>query len=90
MFLFALTTQAAIVIAMRRINLEALKFWLSQNGSLAKEDLASRSRIKFYTIGRIIDGVREPSELEQTAICKATGLTMDELFPVSKQEKSVS
>lgn len=73
---------------MRTINLDNLKLWLLQNGPLAKEDLASKSRIKFYTIGRIIDGKRMPTELEQTAICRATGLERDELFPVSKQEKS--
>jgi transcriptional regulator with XRE-family HTH domain len=74
---------------MRTINLDKLKYWLVQNGALAKEDLASKSRIKFYTIGRIIDGKRMPTELEQTAICKATGLTKDELFPtVESKEKS--
>lgn len=78
---------SAIVNFMRTINIENLKLWLLQNGPLAKEDLASKSRIKFYTIGRIIDGKRMPNELEQTAICKATGLTIDELFPIFDEKK---
>jgi hypothetical protein len=73
---------------MRTINLDELKLWLIQNGSLAKEDLASSSRIKFYTIGRIIDGKRMPNDLEQNAICKATGLKRDHLFPLASETKS--
>lgn len=72
---------------MRTINLDNLKLWLLQNGPLAKEDLASKSRIKFYTLGRIIDGKKMPNELEQTAICRATGLTKDELFPAVESKK---
>lgn len=73
---------------MRTINLEQLHFWLSQNGPLAKEDLAYKARIKFFTLDKIVRGVRMASELEQTAICKATGLKRDELFPITKSEKS--
>lgn len=75
---------------MRTINLETLQFWIIDNGPLAKEDLASRARIKFFTLDKVLRGVRMPSELEQMAICQATGLIRDELFPVTKQEKSVS
>jgi len=73
---------------MRTTNLDQLNYWLSQNGQLAKEDLAYKARIKFFTLDKIIRGVRMASELEQTAICKATGFKRDELFPASKQEKS--
>ncbi len=75
---------------MRKINHTLLNEWLQVNGELAKEDLASLARIKFHTVKRIIAGEKMPSELEQTAICKATGLKRDELFPASKQEKSAS
>jgi hypothetical protein len=69
---------------MRTTNLDQLNFWLLQNGQLAKEDLASKSRIKFFTLDKIIRGVRTASDLEQAAICSATGLKRDELFPVAQ------
>jgi transcriptional regulator with XRE-family HTH domain len=72
---------------MRKINLNELNLWLMNHGDLAKEDLASRARIKFHTIKRIVEGKKMPSELEQTAICKATGLSRDLLFPVVENKK---
>jgi hypothetical protein len=73
---------------MRTTNLNHLNFWLSQNGPLAKEDLAHEARIKFFTLDKIIRGVRMASELEQTAICRATGLKRDDLFPIANREKA--
>jgi len=75
---------------MRNVNLDALKFWLIANGPLAKEDLCHRARIKFFTLDKIVRGVRMPTELEQIAICQATGINRDELFPTAKPEKSAS
>ena len=72
---------------MRNINLDALRFWLLNNGPLAKEDLCHGARIKFFTMDKIVKGLRMPSELEQKAICEATGLERDDLFPITKQEK---
>lgn len=73
---------------MRTTNLDQLNYWLSQNGQLAKEDLAHKARIKFFTLDKIIRGVRMATELEQTAICKATGLKRDDLFPTANREKA--
>jgi hypothetical protein len=73
---------------MRNFNKQLMDFWLVNNGPLAKEDLCHKARIKFFTLDKIVRGLRMPSELEQTAICKATGLERDELFPITKQEKS--
>ena len=75
---------------MRTVNTQLLNEWLAINGELAREDLASKARIKFHILKRIIAGERMPKELEQMALCKATGYDRDELFPVSKQEKSAS
>jgi hypothetical protein len=75
---------------MRNVNLDTLKLWLLQNGPLAKEDLASKSRIKFFTLDKIIRGVRRPSELEQIALCKATGLSRDDLFPLDQKTKETA
>lgn len=75
---------------MRATNLDQLSYWLSQNGQLAKEDLAHKARIKFFTLDKIIRGVRMASELEQTAICKATGLKRDQLFPVAQNKEKLA
>lgn len=75
-------------IFMRHTNLNQLNFWLVSNGPLAKEDLCHMARIKFFTLDKIARGVRNATEIEQAAICQATGLDRDTLFPVSKQEKS--
>ena len=75
---------------MRNINLDALKFWLISNGPLAKEDLCHKARIKFFTMDKIVKGLRMPTELEQIAIAKATGLSRDELFPVVENKKESS
>lgn len=73
---------------MRTTNFDQLNYWLAQNGQLAKEDLAHKARIKFFTLDRIIRGVRMATELEQTAICLATGLERDDLFPTVNKEKA--
>lgn len=75
---------------MRTVNLDKFKSWIICHGELSKEDLASRSRISFYTIDRILQGKTVPSELQQIALCKAMEIERDELFPASKQEKSAS
>jgi hypothetical protein len=75
---------------MRTINLNALNFWVATNGPLAKEHLASKACIKFHSLKRILEGTRMPTELEQTAICQATGLDKDTLFPVVENKKNVS
>ena len=69
---------------MRKLNKTLLEQWLNDNGHLAKEDLAHYSRIGFYKLRRIIVGEKDASELEQKAICKATRLKRDDLFPLIK------
>ena len=75
---------------MRKLNAHKLNEWLAINGELSREDLASKSRIKFHILKRIIDGKRMPRELEQIALCQATGLTKDELFPLIVEIKKES
>lgn len=72
---------------MRYINLDALKIWLINNGPLAKEDLCHMARIKFFTLDKIARGVRMPTELEQIALCQATGLDRNDLFPIVLENK---
>jgi transcriptional regulator with XRE-family HTH domain len=73
---------------MRTFDRDRFNFWLSLKGPRALENLAVEIGIGFYTLKRIRKGEREPKLPEQLALCKGTGLTMDELFPVSKQEES--
>jgi hypothetical protein len=72
---------------MRSFNKQLMDEWLAINGELAREDLASKARIKFHTVKRIVAGERKPTELEQTAICKATGLDREALFPTVERKK---
>jgi hypothetical protein len=73
---------------MRTIDLDKLRYWLAANGPLAKEDLASKARIKFFTLDKIVKGLRMPTELEQRALCEATGILRDDLFPTANREKA--
>jgi hypothetical protein len=71
---------------MRKLNLNILSKWLSDNGPLAKEDLCHLARIRFYTLDKILREERKVSELEQIALCNATGFSKDELFPIAKKQ----
>ena len=75
-------------MVMRKLNTQLLNEWLTINGELSREDLASKSRIKFHTLRRIVTGEKVASELEQIAICRALEMDQDELFPLTKQGKS--
>lgn len=72
---------------MRKINTTLFNSWLISHGDLAKEDLASKSRIKFHTVRRIALGEKMPSELEQIALCKAMEIERDQLFPIFDEKK---
>ena len=75
---------------MRKLDRDQLNFWASRfpNESEAIANLVVGTGIGFYTLRRVFQGKREPEKAEQFALCEATGLEMDELFPISKQEKS--
>lgn len=75
---------------MRHLNTQLIEAWLRKQGPLAKEDLASGARIKFFTLDRILKGVKNASELEQSAICQVTGLSKDNLFPTVESEEEAS
>lgn len=75
---------------MRKIDLDQLKFWSTQNGpsmSKAISKLVTRTGIGFYTLRRVFQGKRDPSYSEQLALCEGTGLSMDQLFPVVENKK---
>lgn len=75
---------------MRKIDLVTLNFWLLQQGPRAKEDLASKLGMSFYTLRRILKGEKEPKGPEQIALCQVTGLLKDELFPVCEARKETA
>jgi transcriptional regulator with XRE-family HTH domain len=71
---------------MRKLDLEKFLEWLSKRKSGLAE-LSILTGIGFYTLRRIAQGKREPKQVEQIAIVQATGLSLDELFPVLQAEK---
>lgn len=73
---------------MRTLNLKLLNDWLEENGPRSKELLAAKAEISSFSVGRILKGEKRPTGPEQIAICLATGIKRDELFPATKQEKS--
>lgn len=72
---------------MRKLDRDQLQLWIATNGVLAKENLSALSGIGFYTLRRILQNRREPKMCEQLALCHATGLKLDELFPVVENKK---
>lgn len=79
--------QSVYTRIMRKLNANLFNSWLIANGELAKEDLASKSRIKFHTVRRIAMGEKMPTELEQIALCKAMEIERDQLFPIFDEKK---
>lgn len=75
------------ILFMRKLNTLKINEWLTINGELSREDLASKARIKFHTLKRIIAGEKMASELEQFALAKALEVERDVLFPITSQEK---
>lgn len=75
---------------MRTTNLPLLADWLTKNGAMALVDLSHKTRIQFFTLRKISKGQRKANELEQAAICKATGLDMNALFPRVQSEEKAS
>lgn len=73
---------------MRKINENLFKSWLIAHGELAKEDLASKARIKFHTVRRIAVGEKAASELEQIALSRAMEIELDQLFPLISETRS--
>jgi hypothetical protein len=74
---------------MRSVNLSLFNSWLTSRGPLAKEFLAAEAKIKFFTLDKIVRGVRMATELEQDSICRVTEMDRDALFPLATgQEKS--
>lgn len=71
---------------MRKMNLTLLKSWVSKNVN-GKAVLAVKSEMNPSKIGRILRGEKMPDGPEQIALCLATGLSRDELFPVCEATK---
>lgn len=74
---------------MREFDKNQLDFWATrfETYSGAMAELSSKSGIGFYTVRRIFQGKRVPKISEQTAICDATGLKKDDLFPLVEKKK---
>lgn len=66
-----------------------LNGWASrfQSESDAIAFLTVKTGIGFYSLRRVFQGKKNPDQPEQKAICEATGLELDALFPVSEAKK---
>jgi hypothetical protein len=73
----------------RKLDRDQFNFWVS--GFKSRQDamvaLSAGSGIGFFVARRIIQGKRDPKTAEQMAICKATGLDINQLFPVVENKK---
>lgn len=69
---------------MRKLDLLQLKLWAKRfkSQSDATSFLNMKTGIGFYSLRRVLQGKREPSQSEQLALTQATGLDADTLFPV--------
>lgn len=72
---------------MRKLNVVKLKEYLVIRGKLSKETLAVETGISFYKIERMLLGMRDATKPEILALCSATGLTADQLFPIFDEKK---
>jgi hypothetical protein len=72
---------------MRALNKELLHSYLVIQGDLAKETLAVESKISFVKIERLLRGKKTATKLEMDSLCRVTGYSLNELFPVCEAEK---
>lgn len=74
---------------MRKLDKDQLKLWALtyKNQTSAIAFLETKTGIGFYALRLVFQGKREPKISEQTAICEATGLDKDTLFPVVENKK---
>jgi hypothetical protein len=73
---------------MRKLNTKYFDEYAAIHGRLWREELSVASKIPFELIDRGFKGKRRFTEVEVDSLCRVLGMSMDELFPVSKQEKS--
>jgi DNA-binding Xre family transcriptional regulator len=76
---------------MRKLNAPKLKEYLAIQGKLSKETLAVETGISFFKLERMINGKREATKPEMMALCKATEMDEEDLFPtvISKEKTAV-
>lgn len=74
---------------MRNLNKQLLSSYVTIKGKLGREILAVESKMPFVLIDRTLKGLRTATDLEMDSLCRATGYSLDELFPlVNDKEES--
>jgi hypothetical protein len=70
---------------MRHIDGSKLRAWLEENGEDAKVNLHLKARVSIAWIDKVIAGRYNsaPRQITQMAICQATGLKREVLFPLA-------
>ena len=68
---------------MRQINAKRLQAWLERRGDGALGELEKLSGLSIHTLYKMAAGGyhSSPSRLTRRALCEATGLLEDDLFP---------
>lgn len=72
---------------MRKLNANKLKEYLVIQGKLSKETLAVETGISFFKLERMLLGKRDATKPEMMALCSATGMKIDDLFPIFDEKK---
>jgi hypothetical protein len=63
-----------------RINTQTLNDWIARNSPHGKEALAFKSGIGFWTLDRILRGVRLATKPELLSLISVTGLSEDQIL----------
>jgi transcriptional regulator with XRE-family HTH domain len=72
---------------MRKLDPFKLREYLAIQGKLSKETLAVECGISVSKIERLLRGKRDATKPEMHSLCMATGIGMNDLFPVFADEK---
>ena len=78
----------------RTTNGQRLKKWLNENGDQSKKDLHLKSGCSVTWIEKVTAGryKSSPRPMTRRALCQATGIAEDELFPLvgANEDRSAS
>jgi hypothetical protein len=66
---------------MRKLNISKLRQYLEGQGKMAIENLSVETGISFFKLSRMLRNERSASKPEMIALCLATNLDINELFP---------
>lgn len=74
----------------RRVDEHRLNEWMAKKGPSGLTVLVEETRLSIHTLYRMSAGIykNEPSPATRKAMCDATGMSEDELFPLQRDQAS--